>query len=541
MYTVMLVDDEKGVRNSIKAKINWEEAGFCIVSEASSGSEALKLLEQGPLPHLVISDIRMPQMTGIEFIQICQNRYPDLRTAVLSGYSDFEYLKSAIKLGVKDYLLKPVARGELIELLARLSADLQSEFEEIQAAQRELVQKNEQLRMLQEHFLLQLVKEDWHSLSAVKERLIQLQLAPLSVENLNARFLAVEMRIPPGRLSGWEDRRDLLHLAFQMLCRETASQWRGIYPFADIAHSSIMYFLIATNDETQHSRLAEKFMEQLRSNISNVLRLDSVIGIGEPVTGINRLKNGYASCMLSWSQSTVHGQEGQETHGVLEMTHSFTPEVERKLIQAIENLDMKAFHRQLDAIFKPDQETPVFAFTFLALRVLLLFSSVAKKFEIAGSALQQYLWNCQMMISGLESRGEVMGQIDVLAEQVMEEVKKTRFSSGLQLAEAVRKYVEENFSYELTLSSLADMFHINETYLSGLFKQHVGITFSDYVTALRISKAEQLLRENELKLTDIAMLVGYSTSSYFSTCFKKSFGKSPKEYREEYLQQKNQV
>lgn len=127
MYEIMLVDDEKGVRNSIKAKIDWEAAGFRVVSEASSGNEALQLLEQGPLPQLVISDIRMPQMDGIEFIRICKKKYPLLRTVVLSGYSDFDYLKSAIQLGVKDYLLKPVARAELNELLGKLGEEIRQE------------------------------------------------------------------------------------------------------------------------------------------------------------------------------------------------------------------------------------------------------------------------------------------------------------------------------------------------------------------------------------------------------------------------------
>ena len=535
MYQIMLVDDEKGVRNSIKAKINWGELGFEIVSEASSGIEALKLLEEGPLPNVVISDIRMPQMNGIEFIKICKKHYPGLRVVVLSGYSDFEYLKAAIQLGVKDYLLKPVARIDLTEMLGRLAGDIRTEQENIQAQQLELIQRNEQLRLLQEHYLLQLVKEEWYSLPAVKERLLQLQLASLAVDSLHAQFAAVEMRVPPGRMSDPQERRDLLNLAFQMLCRETASKWEGIYPFLDIAHSSIMYFLIVKKEGVQEYNHTEIFIAELKRNIGDYLKLESVAGIGEAVEGLHRLKNGYASCILSWSQSTVHKQGGNGLNGVLELTHAFTPEAERKLVQAIENLDMNAFRQQIQTIFPNESETPVFAFTFLALRLLLLFSSVAKKYEIGSSSLQKYLWNCQMTISDYKSREEVMGQVYELSRLVMDEVKKTRFSNGQHMMEAVRKYVEDNFCYELTLSSLADMFHLNETYLSGLFKQYVGTTFSEYVTSLRITKAEQLLKENELKLTDIAMLVGYSTSSYFSTCFKKNNGKSPKEYREDHL------
>ncbi|WP_339219425.1 helix-turn-helix domain-containing protein [Paenibacillus sp. FSL H8-0332] len=535
MYDIMLVDDEKGVRNSIKAKIDWEAAGFRVVSEASSGNEALQLLEQGPLPQLVISDIRMPQMDGIEFIRICKTKYPLLRTVVLSGYSDFDYLKSAIQLGVKDYLLKPVARAELNELLGKLAEDIRQEQQKLQASRQALLQKNEQLRLLQENFLLQMVKDEWYSLAAIKERLQQLQLTPLTADDLKLQFVAVEMRVPAGRMADRQERRDLLNLAFQMLCRETAAKRKGIYPFRDVANSAMMYLLIIMKPEPEYADRTDRFVEELKRNIASYLKLECVTGIGEEVNGLKRLKNGYASCMLSWSQNTVYKDGTGERSQVMELMQAFTPEVERKLVQAIENLDMSTFRQQLDTIFNSERDTPMFAFTFLALRMLLMFSSIAKKFELGGSALQKYLWNCQRTIADYQSREGVRGQIDELAQLVMDEVKKLRFSSGQHMVEAVRKYVEENFSYELALSSLAEMFHLNETYLSGLFKQHVGITFSDYVTRLRMTKAEQLLQENELKLTDIAMLVGYSSSSYFSTSFKKNSGKSPKEYREWYL------
>ncbi|MGG4553876.1 helix-turn-helix domain-containing protein [Paenibacillus humicus] len=535
MYEIMLVDDEKGIRNSIKAKIDWEAAGFRIVSEASSGNEALQLLEQGPLPQLVISDIRMPQMDGIEFIRICKKKYPLLRTVVLSGYSDFDYLKSAIQLGVKDYLLKPVARAELNELLGRLSEEFEQEQKNLQISQYDHLRKNEQLRLMQENFLLQMVKDEWYSLAAIKERLQQLQLTPLTADDLKLQFVAVEMRVPTGRMADRQDRRDLLNLAFQMLCRETAAKWKEIYPFYDVANSAMMYFLVIMKSGPEHADRTERFVEELKRNIASYLKLECVTGIGEEVKGLKRLKNGYASCMLSWSQSTVYKDGEGERNWVMELTLAFTPEVERKLVQAIENLDMSTFRQQLDTIFSSERDMPMFAFTFLALRILLMFSSIAKKFELGGSALQKYLWNCQMTIADYQSREGVLGQINELAQLVMDEVKKLRFSSGQHMVEAVRKYVEENFSYELTLSSLAEMFHLNETYLSGLFKQHVGITFSDYVTKLRMAKAVQLLQENELKLTDIAMLVGYSSSSYFSTAFKKNMGKSPKDYREWYL------
>lgn len=531
MYRIMLVDDEAGVRNSIKAKIDWEAAGFCIDREATNGAEALELLREGPLPDVIITDIRMPKMDGVAFAKACKERYPELRVVVLSGYSDFEYTKAAIQLGVRDYLLKPVVRNELSSLLSDIAAELQTQEEMLVIRKQHEMQTNQMLQVMQEHFIWQLVKDEWFRESAVKERLLQLQLPDLAVEGLEARFIVAEMRIPHGRLEDGGERKDLLHLAFQMLCRESAEKRSGVYPIYDINHPAMMYFLVL--EHSSESNGVETFTKDLQRDIKRFLRVESVLGIGESVRGLRQLKDGYVSCMLSWSRSTVSSSRQTPDGNMMELTNVFTPEVERKFIQAIENADMRSFEKQLASIFPTGQDTPMFAFTFLALRIILLFNAIAKKFELEDRSLQKYVWNCQMSVRDYHSREQVLEQLTVMARLVMEEVRRTRFSSGQQLIAAIRKYVDDNFSYDLTLSYLADLFHLNETYLSGLFKQNTGVTFSDYVTRLRMDKAAALLKENELKLTDIAILVGYSSPSYFSTAFKKCYGVSPKEYREQ--------
>ncbi|WP_123041823.1 response regulator transcription factor [Cohnella candidum] len=532
MYKVMLVDDEVGVRNSIKAKINWAEAGYQIVLEAANGEEALRLLGDYPLPDLVISDIRMPQMDGISFMKACHERYPRLRTVVLSGYSDFEYLKSAIQYGAKDYLLKPVVRSELSELLSRIAKELDGDRHRRQEEQRDRIRRDEWLQAEREQLLLQLVKNEWLSITVVKERLEQLQLTSLAMDGLHAQFVTAEMRVPDGRLEGWDDRMDLLALSFQMLGRELANRWGDIYCFQDVSRPSMLFFLLLHSERIDSKGRAARFVHEFKNGVKQYLRLDCVLGIGESIHSLKEFKNGYASSILDWSQRTVRGPAGGQ--GQPELTNAFQPEVERKLVNAIESLDMRAFSRHLKDVFGEDRDTPMFSFTFLTLRIILILHSVAKKFEAGDSSLQQYLWNCQMSVNDFVSREQVLEQLHLMAEKVMGEVRKTRFSGGQKLAEAIRLYVDENYSYELTLSSLAEMFHLNETYLSSLFKQNAGLTFSDYVTNLRLTKAEQLLRENELKLTDIATLVGYSSSSYFSTSFKKHYGVSPKEYRDQH-------
>ncbi|UJF36110.1 response regulator transcription factor [Paenibacillus hexagrammi] len=536
MYSLMLVDDEAGVRNSIKAKIDWRAAGYTIDAEASSGLEAMQLLSEGRQPDVMMTDIRMPQMNGIELIKACKEKYPHMRIIVLSGYSDYEYMKAAIQYGVKDYLLKPVIRSELTALLQKLADELEADrARERQQDQEEL--KNHQLfQMMQEQVIWQLVKDEWFSLPVVQERLQQVQLDFLSEEQVKAQFVTVEMRIPQGRLDDGSQRKDLLYLALLLLCRETAEKKGHVYPFYDVSHPAMVHFLIPIEEESNRNQgFVDSFVHDIKRNIRSYLRVDSVSGIGEPIKGLKQFKHGYASSMLAWSLSTVKSGKTDERHHMSQLANAFSPEAERKLMQSIENLDMHSFTKQVHELFSDHHDTPMFVFTFVMLRLILMFSAIAKKFELGDPSLQTYLWNCQMSVRDYQSREQVMEQLHDMARLVMEQVKKTRFSSGQQMTEAIRKYVDENFCYELTLSSLADMFHLNETYLSGLFKQQAGATFSDYVTRLRLQKAVELLKENELKLTDIATLVGYSSSSYFSTAFKKWYGKGPKEYRDELL------
>lgn len=532
VYSIIIVDDEAGVRNSIKAKIDWNAAGFQIEAEASNGEEALALLQERRLPDVLITDIRMPQMDGIGLITACKLLYPSLKLVVLSGYSDYSYMQAAIQAGVKDYLLKPVGRKELTDLLAKLSAEIALEHTGEQLQRAEQRQREQQLLSLQEQMLLRLVKEEFYSLLLIKERLEQLHLSALIDEQLQARFIAVEMRVPPGRLGDGREHIDLLHMAFQMLCRETAIGYSGIHPFYDASHPSMMHFLVEKAEADDGADSTERFIRQIKQNIQKYLRLDSVVGVGEMVKGVRQFKNGYSSSMLSWSRSTIHGTNGAGDPGVQDLIAAFSPEIERQLVVSVENGDYKSYSALIERIIPRGIDYPMFTFTFIASRILLLFHSIAKKYEAGEAVLQKRLWDCQMTIGDFHSREQVLGQLEELARLVMKEALKTRSSSGQTIVKAVQKYVDDNFAYELTLTSLAGMFHLNETYLSGLFKQHAGVTFSEYITSLRMNKAGELLVQSGLKLTDIAMLVGISSSSYFSTSFKKYYGMSPKEYRE---------
>lgn len=221
MIKVLITDDEIQIRKGLRLKVDWEKEGFEIVEEASNGKEALEILENMDID-LVITDMRMPIMDGVELAKRCHIEFPHVKIIVLSGYSDFDYVRNSLKQGVKDYLLKPVAPDELEETLRKIRQEIKLEKKK----EAELVRINHlahlHLQEMQEQYILYLVKEERLQPYIVKERLQQLKLEELLNVNARAQFITVEIR-------EYDDPNKLEELKppFQMLCREIAKEQEG--------------------------------------------------------------------------------------------------------------------------------------------------------------------------------------------------------------------------------------------------------------------------------------------------------------------------
>lgn len=212
MMKVIIADDEIQVRRGLKMKADWEEEGFQIAGEASNGKEALQLVEE-TRADLVITDVRMPVMDGIEFAGRCHREYPHVKVIVLSGYSDFDYVRSSLIEGVKDYLLKPVAPDELAEALRRVKDEIMLEKKKQLESEKVSRLVHTQLEEMKEQYVLQLVKEEWSEPFAA-ERLQHLNLGFLAEEEKHVQFFTVELRAS-AQYSVKE-----LWLPFRMLCKE---------------------------------------------------------------------------------------------------------------------------------------------------------------------------------------------------------------------------------------------------------------------------------------------------------------------------------
>jgi two-component system, response regulator YesN len=525
MLKVLITDDEIQIRKGLRMKVDWEEEGFEIVEEASNGKEAIELLQNIDVD-VVITDMRMPIMDGVELAKHCQQEFPHVKIIVLSGYSDFEYVRNSMKQGVKDYLLKPVAPEELVGALRKI----RKEIEEEKRKQVELAQMSRlvhsHLQEVQEQYILHLVKEERLILPIVIERLQQLKLEELADENGKVQFVTVEIRDDndPNRLEEFR-------LPFQLVCKEIAQEREGTYLFTDPGYANMVQFLQMIDPNSQISNRTTYLVQRIQQNVKQLLKLETVIGIGTVVNGFTEFRTGYISSLLAWSQSQLGSKSQVIDQSVTsDEVFDFSPDLEKKLTNAIENLDFSGFKENLYALLEGTKNRSVQSFSVAANQVLFLLGSLAKKYDVETKDIQNTIWNCQQNIWKLNSQHKVKEYLVQLAELIIEKVRLARFSNK-KLVDSIRHYLDQHYASEISLTTLSNLFHINSTHLSETFKNNIGQNFSDYLVNLRMENAKQLLKDKQLKIMDVANLVGYSNSGYFSTVFKKRFGQSPVEFR----------
>ncbi|MGP7817417.1 response regulator transcription factor [Niallia sp. 01092] len=524
MKKVLIIDDEVQIRKGLRMKVNWVDLGLEILGEASNGLEALSLLERQSVD-IVVTDVKMPVMDGIEFVKHCHQNYPTVKIIVLSGYNEFEYARSAMREGVKHYLLKPVAPNELADALEKVRTELDEEFTQRKEAEKIIKKAAVQKEAEQEQFLLQLVKEDWIERSLPFETIKQLNLEHFQLDKGLFQFISVEIRDSNKNPHKAKE----LWMPFRMLCREIAKEHKQTYSFYDPQYRNMIHFVHLMKEDSENSQ--KSIVRKITHYVNTYMKLEVVIGVGKAVSHYKNMKNGYRSSLLSWSQSDIglHSQIIDET--VHKEMFKFTPDLEKKIINSMESNKRKVFEEQVSTILGKSQTHSILSYFYVSNRLLFLLSSYVDKYGFEKKLIKQFIWNCQQSIWELNSQNRVKDTLIQLGNAMMDQIHKTRVSVGVAIVDDVRFYLEEHYGEEISLTMLSEQFHINSAYLSELFKMHIGENFSDYLLHLRMTKAIDLLQDDQLKIIDVAQLVGFSNSGYFSTVFKKYFGQTPADFR----------
>ncbi len=525
---LLLVEDEPALQRKLRHNIVWADYGFDPVLIASNGLEALAILAEQPI-QIVVTDVQMPKMNGLELIKEIKRRNYPMKIIVISGFAEFEYAQESIKLNVSDYLLKPFASRRLLEVVLRFQHELRQE----QAEKTELNELREQLaknkEVLQEKFFIDLLNGNFAS-GSLADQIDFLGLAELQGQP----YQVVVVEIPENQLAGkTEEDKYLLNLQLvQQLQKAFADQ-----PTQQVQinlRRNQMALIVFTPETTLPLQL-EAVLAQLRV----MLNISLSCGLGHPYHDFTDLAVSYKEACTALHYRYLYGLNrvfsindlnlvNPSYHKIFHLIHhhSIFDNLKIGADGAIQK-DLKDLIAELRQTGISPELAKIVAGNLILLTNITLNELGYNSSEIFGSEYATLI-----DVSGTESLAELETMLEAFFQRIIRYINTKRLSLNHQLVAEIRKVIDENFATDITLSEMANRYKISPSYLSLLFTERIGKNFSDYLSERRMMRAKELLKHSERKIYEIATEVGYNDSFYFSNCFKKWMGVSPSEYRE---------
>ena len=505
LYSVLLVDDEEMVTQGLSRFVPWAEAGYEVAGTATSVARALTFLESHPVD-LVITDIQMPVQNGIDLIRILKEQYPQIKTIILSGYTEFSYAQQALRLGALDYLTKPVNFGAMKQLLEKVRGILDEESKHTNEG-----------GSVQEMLAQTLIMNFVNGYPYDEERAAACLdvTAPIVVVRMIAKGKSV---LPTQMLA-----------AFQ----EKFSPCRIVSPSA-------------------HEFLAVLERPIVMSDLHNTMTafIEQHAAIGELCAGVSEEQAGYKQLRLAARQAAkaMHYQNARSVSGVtfydqvkdiFLSTGERNPNEESNIRDLVEMLSVAEKRPQLCAQFTStlyaigsQQDHGLILAKRFCTELLVEIDASLQNLALPDYPRHVLLSETLIEVLAAGSLAGINGCMTQYLQQLLERLKQVdEARMAGELIDRVKAYIGEHFAENLTLSVLAEIFYVSPVYLSRLFKKKTGTNFVEYLTALRIEKAKEFLNDPNLKVYHVAEMVGYENPRYFARLFKEATGMVPQEYR----------
>jgi len=535
MYRLLLVDDEFLVREAMRENIHWNELGYELVSICENGKEAMEYIKECPID-VVMTDICMPFVDGIELSRYVHENYPQINVIIFSGYDEFEYAKKAIKYGVSEYLLKPVTRDELSDILISLKEKIdkkkekESEFNKLN----ESYFKNRIL--IQSKIIEKLIMGN----QTEEESLREIEEYGLHMDYLEYRIAIIEIDIYSDLYNVNEDKikqGEMKSFVIYNISNEIMKKYKaGEVCKGDNNRGLILFW---TNHQRELKQKITIICKEIQEAIYKVLELPVTIGIGEKVHSLTDLHKSYydAENMLMyrylWDENQIFDRE--------KLQRQLEDNVKLDNLIELVILGVKLKERaQIEQNLIKIQEFLKGSYIQKNKVCLYLYQIVTKTCDVlrASDLTEEFIYQTKedaiTQITESRSLTEGMCVLKKFCNRACEELDKQKNSVGSKQAMIAIDYIEKHYGdFDLNLNSICSYLCISTSHFSSIFKIYTGDTFMEVLIRTRMQKAMELLENTNLRNYEIAEKVGFRDPHYFSIAFKKMTGKSPKEYAKE--------
>lgn len=534
--SLLIVDDEKSIRNGLKNGIDWDSYGIEVIQTAKDGEEAFHIIQEYQ-PDIVITDIRMPVCDGLSLIEKTIQNKIRVSFIIISGFDDFSYAQKAMKFGVTSYLLKPIKKGSLEEeilLTSQKIREWQAEHVNKTVVTRKIKQGNIALK---QSFLLSLLQSQYSSVLEVKKEIERHQLALFFDNPTIILVFSYEEALAKKELGSLWDNVILFKDSVINIIGEILGENKN--EIITDANNNIIVFLQKPFISVNNEKFLQRICQRVISLVLEYYNVSMYASIGNEVNGLLEVLESYRSALEYLSYRMY--EDGQMVYDSTVLAKEQPPDSfastrnNMALVDAIYLSDketIKSFANDFfDSLFYIKFPPPNFIRGMCMYLIINVQKELAAYINTGESMMEQSDYAYINKLNSLQGIKEWTINLFFKYSDYISEHKNMQRDDVI---EKVKRYINEHIYEKITAEDVAEHIHLSEKYFMNYFKEKTNENFKSYILDLKMGKAKELLKQGNKSITEIAHGIGYTDYRGFNRIFKKHTGLTPSEFQEKY-------
>ena len=535
MYKLMLVDDEYMVRKKVISQIDWNQYGFEIVCEAENGNEAYDLFETY-IPDVVITDIKMPFMDGLELSEKILNKYPLTKIIILTGFDEFEYAKKGLEMHIIKYILKPISSKELLNILKEVKMQIDQYIQERNDIKKLKDHYEKSYLLMKNKFLEDLVKgeyiyddeQQWIDYYEVDLKAKVYIVSVVKIDDFYEQRKNIE-----------SNRTELKKIALLDLVAEIDEK-------NNLGTFFLMNNYVVIISKTDNNHIKEFVqqvivkLEEVRQAIEKYHDFTVTIGIGNICRNLKEINSSWKGALKAYDYKIVLGKNQVIYINDLEKDENslfeFDELLQKQVVRVLKVGSKEEFLEFTEELFNniAKQNLLVNDFQIYLLELLTLIIKTAKEMNVDYREIGLSEGQIFNLINKFDQLDLIKNDLNYLGTTIIEIITESRKATTINVIDKAKIYVDENYmDCDLNIEQISEFLHYSPNYFSALFKKETGKAFMSYLLDIRLEASKDLLLSTDLLTSEVSEKVGFASSNYFSYCFKKQMNMSPSVFRKQ--------
>ena len=529
-YSVMIIDDDASVRERLKSMIAWSDLSANLVCEAVDSDTAQEFY-MVYRPQIIITDINIPIISGLELARILQKDDPELRFIIITGYNDFELARQSVDLKATSLLSKPIQAQQINNSLAMAISSIKEEKARKAAflSLEQLVENN--LPQMQETYLLSLLRKKPASPELISQRISQLKIS------LCGPFYLVTVMSVRVSSSNMDTQDAAILLLRDKVVQRLTAEGMSLYAYLD---DHFRLICIVSSADESCDNIIERVTLELHEELYSLEEAKLYVGIGEIVQDISALSVSFSGALAALNYRSLLGNDHISYYKNLAKMESSVPISEpilgrlRKKFRVGDTAALEqSIQEHVNFLLQQDGKEKLLRKFFYEYITAIINEAMHMGLEMSQMEC------CASLLSQLFQKAnieECTNDVINLGENLLRKIQSQKMDNFNYLISMSKEYIQNNLGNKLlSLDHVSNHVGLSKNYFCMLFHQFVGISFSNYLKQERFNMAKKLLVTTNLRIFEISDVCGFSNTKYFSYAFKQAFGKTPVEYQKEHI------